>query len=109
MGIVRLMTEDFRRKTSSPKHLAIEIDGRTRFRTDSLLRKMNEKRIKKTIDENELKVNMGVKDRKSKYLAMASINNPDSPEKKKRKMSAGDRRKSRGNAHSKYINSVKRQ
>merc|ERR1712060_20014 len=52
---------------------------------------------------------MGVKDRKSKYLAMASINNPDSPEKKKRKMSAGDRRKSRGNAHSKYINSVKRQ
>jgi len=107
--IERLMTEDFKRKTSSPKHLAVEIDGRTRFRKDSLLRKMNEKRIKKTIDEKELKVNVGVKDRKSKYLAMASINNPDSLGKKKRKVSAGDIRKSRGNAHSKYINSVKRQ
>merc|ERR1719397_253081 len=107
--IERLMTEDFKRKTSSTKQVAVEIDGRTRFRKDSLLRKMNEKRIKKTIDEKELKVNVGVKDRKSKYLAMASQSKRESLEKKKRKVSAGDIRKSRGNAHSKYINSVKRQ
>merc|ERR1711920_890533 len=78
--IERLMTEDFKRKTSSPKQLAIEIDGGTRLRKDSLMRSMNEKKIKKTIDGKQLKVNVGVKDRKSK-----------------------------GNAHSKYINSVKRQ
>jgi len=107
--IERLMTEDFKRKTSSPKHLATEIDGRTRFRKDSLLRKMNENRIKKTVDGKDLKVNVGVKDRKSAYLAMASQNNRDSIEKKKRKVSAVDIRKSRGNAHSKYRNSVKRQ
>merc|ERR1711920_702857 len=107
--IERLMTEDFKRKTSSPKHLAIEIDGGTRLRKDSLMRSMNEKRIKKTIDGKELKVNVGVKDRKSKYLAMAGQKKIESLEKKKRKVSAGDIRKSKGNAHSKYINSVKRQ
>merc|ERR1711920_600931 len=107
--IERLMTEDFKRKTSSPKHLAIEIDGGTRLRKDSLMRSMNEKKIKKTIDGKQLKVNVGVKDRKSKYLAMASQKNRESLERIKRKVSTGDIRKSKGNAHSKYINSVKRQ
>merc|ERR1719320_1523995 len=101
----RLMTESFKSK-SSYSDVGAEVDGRTRYRTESILRKMNENRIKKTIDEKELKVDIGVKDRKNAYLARL---NPDCSDKRTRKMSAGDIRRSTGNAHSKYRNSVKRQ
>lgn len=101
-----LMTVGFKKKKSS-LDLGTEIDGRTRYRKESILRKMKEIKVKKTVNEKDLKVDVGVKDRMNMFLA--KVNQPENFENRKRNVSAYVARKTiTGNAHSKYINSVKR-